>query len=247
MIRDPSIIFTLLIKFIKLSLIKQSFRICADDLPWIPVVPHPATCYHHNQHAIWRCKWTSFIPNFVNLCTIYIIRYFIKCPVIQVCQQVFIDARLSNSFNADKYNLSFVNRGDTGFWQWIINDSSAWVIDVKKNYLVISTDLPGSPPKSVPLLLFVPFLKSVLFASAISVDSVDKPPKSVLWPGSLLDVFRAFLFPTRPSIRADYKLAITYCLYWSHNIILMKMSGFRLTSYVVQYSIKPLQSSVLER
>jgi len=22
---------------------------------------------------------------------------------------------LSNSFNADKYNLSFVNRGDTGF------------------------------------------------------------------------------------------------------------------------------------
>jgi hypothetical protein len=29
--------------------------------------------------------------------------------------------------------------------------------------------------------------------------------------------------------------------------VLMNMSGFRLTSYVVQYSIKPLQSSVLER
>jgi len=29
--------------------------------------------------------------------------------------------------------------------------------------------------------------------------------------------------------------------------VLMNMSEFRLTSYVVQYSIKPLQSSVLER
>ena len=29
--------------------------------------------------------------------------------------------------------------------------------------------------------------------------------------------------------------------------VLMNMSGFRLTSYVVHYSIKPLQSSVLER
>ena len=58
-------------------------------------------------------------------------------------------------------------------------------MDVKKNYLLIFTDLADSPPKSVPLLLlFVPFIKSVLFVPAMSVDSADKPPKSVLSPDS---------------------------------------------------------------
>ncbi len=57
---------------------------------------------------------------------------------------------------------------------------------------MIFTDLADSPPKSVPLLLFVSFIKSVLLPpSAMSVDSVDKPPKLVLLSGLLLDVFRA--------------------------------------------------------
>lgn len=58
-----------------------------------------------------------------------------------------------------------------------MNESPAWVIKVKENYLVIFTDLADSPPKFVSLILFVPFVKSVLFVSAIFVDSADKPPK----------------------------------------------------------------------
>ena len=63
---------------------------------------------------------------------------------------------------------------------------------LKRIYLVIFTDLTDNPPKSIPLLLFVPFIKSVLlFASAMSFDSVDKPPEYVLLSGLLLDAFRA--------------------------------------------------------
>ena len=74
---------------------------------------------------------------------------------------------------------------------------------MKRIHLVIFTDLGDSPPKSVPLS-FVSFLiKLVLFASAISVDSVDNPPKLVLLPGSISIIFRALVIGKKslPEIR----------------------------------------------
>ena len=44
------------------------------------------------------------------------------------------------------------------------------------------TDLAYSPPESVPLSRVVFQIKSVLFGSAISIDSADKPPRDLKLP-----------------------------------------------------------------
>ena len=47
---------------------------------------------------------------------------------------------------------------------------------------VMFTDLAYSPPESVPLSRVVFQIKSVLFGSAISIDSADKPPRDLKLP-----------------------------------------------------------------